>query len=387
MKRKWIIALAVIIALMNGVPVLAAEYHVTQKEAEEGQVYSLTYSQTYDGMVEDGDLARELEYDGKTYHLTSAEIEYGYGSYVQSNPEDSKTETILLNGNDITQIPKYKREGNMVYVLDESSIMIQVTGYTEDEGADVIRDTRIIEKLPDNDLNRIPMQIEKDGITCDLLYVTYNVTGTDKNGIANEYKAECFYGGLDEYTESFESSWQAVANYKGYSANRYIKASTVNYEYQYIEPTIEEEPEEEELTAIEEPVPDEPEDIPEPKPVQKLSKIIVAATGATAGIFLACVWYVFALTAPIYAMTTMGVYKRIGRIRIKNKIRHDYGTIDYEARLTEFLAEKAEVPSYKIKVPERIRKRSTKGVLLIKCPNGDVISPKLQSEVTFTLDK
>lgn len=357
--------------------VYAAEYQTWQEDTEQGTVYELIYSETLSGEVTEEDLAQELEYDGKLYHLTGADIEYHYGSYGDRLPEKDLTETIPLSSESTAQIPKYRTEGAMAYILDESSISVQVTGYTDETGTEPVETTVTLEDLPDNDLSRIPLTTEYDGLTCDLLYVTYTVTGTDENGTPDEYKADCRYGALKEYTESFPSSWQATVHYAAYEGEAFIRSSTINYQYEYIEiPEVqEEEPEvqEEEPVMEEEPVSEEPVEEPRTFPVVP----VVVASGT--GVVLALVLYFLFLTAPIYALTAEGKYHFIGRIRMKH--RKDC----YEAKLTESLTDRAEVQSYKIKVPKKVQKQSTTGILRVKCPDGNVLTPKLREETTFTI--
>ena len=377
--KKWrLIAVCTILAgTLMPQTAYAAEYQIIQEESDQGIIYKLTYSETISGEVTEADLVQELEYDGLVYHLTGADIEYHYGAYGERLPERDMTETIPLSSDSTAQIPKYRNEGNTAYILDESSISVQVTGYTDETGAEPVETTVTLEDLPDNDLSRIPLTTEYDGLTCDLLYVTYTVMGTDDNGTPTSYRADCRYGALKEYTESFPSSWQATVHYAAYEGQAYIRSSTVNYQYEYVEvpeiPEEEPEPEEPEEPVAEEPVAEEPIEEQKPFPI-----IPVAAASGT-GVVLALILYFLFLTAPIYALTSAGKYRFIGRIRMKH--RKDC----YEAKLTESLADRAEVQSYKIKVPAKVRKQSTTGILRVKCPDGEILTPKLREETIFTI--
>ena len=198
--KKWrLIAVCTILAgTLMPQTAYAAEYQITQEESDQGIIYELTYSETISGEVTEDDLVQELEYDGLVYRLTGADIEYHYGAYGERLPERDMTETIPLSSDSTAQIPKYRNEGNTAYILDESSISVQVTGYTDETGAEPVETTVTLEDLPDNDLSRIPLTTEYDGLTCDLLYVTYTVTGTDDNGTPTSYRADCRYGALKE---------------------------------------------------------------------------------------------------------------------------------------------------------------------------------------------
>lgn len=327
---------------------------------------------------------------------------------------DTLTKTVILPAGKLTSIPRYEAEGNTLYVLNEDSLRLRTVSTDFAEGADVVTVTKIIAGLPDNDLERIPMTEKQGDITCDLLYVSYKVTEESKEGMPLKYEAMCWYGGLNKYEVDYDAAWEATMTYTGYPIESNIQSTVVEYIYKYenLPPVVAgggsvaarpvtserqevapEEPAETELIEEEEiPMAEEEEQEPEQGPAPENTNIdeedtplgapdgisIAAAGVVTGGILVAVLGYIYFLTAPIYAAIYSGGYKRIGRIRLKHEKDH------YKAMLSEYLVEKAEVGNYKIKVSKYIQSRSKVGIMDIQCPDGRIITRKLEDEVLFT---
>lgn len=362
------ILICLCLCIVSSVQVQA--YDIQIQETDSGNIYTLTYEETVQGQVRDEELQETLEVDGQEYHLVSADITYQYKNYNESIRMGTISNTISISSNDTAQIPRYRLDGDTLYILDEQSIQLHPVGSSDETGADVVQIEKIYEGLPDNDMVRLPITVTQDNTTYSLQTVDYEATSYDTYGLPSTYRAVCTYAGLQTYNVSQTSAWEAVVSYQGYRTGEYIQSSYIQYVYEYVDAKEEEE------------VPPEPEITITPEiPSEKKGnhgKVIAAA--ATGGAFIAVIGYVFLLTAPVYGALASGKgYKYIGRVRIKRKKDH------YAAAMNNFLIEKAEVDNYKIKPPKRILKRSEIGVLEIKCPDGSTLYPNLQQEVTFTI--
>lgn len=305
-----------------------------------------------------------------------------------------------LNSEVVTQIPKYIVENGTPYVLDESSIVVEVTGRSSSEGADVVTTSRKVENLPDNDLERIEKTITHNGTVCDLLYVTYEVTKEDEDLIPVEYSALCEYGGLDTYSKSYPAAWQATFCYDAYAAAEGLEAVT-EWEYTYTEGTAEE--------AVKiirggdsdkdkEKDKDKEELLPKPEVKRfELEKIrpgdkeedkstmdfLLPLAGGILGVGLILpfiIWFSI-LTAPLFALKKGEKYRYIGQIRLKET------ESGYAAYLTERLVNRADLPVFKIKVPEKVRRNSKEKMLKVCCPEGKWITLICGKEVGFTLER
>lgn len=92
------------------------------------------------------------------------------------------------------------------------------------------------------------------------------------------------------------------------------------------------------------------------------------------------IWFTI-LTAPLFALKKGERYRYIGQVRVKKE-----ETL-YTAYLTEKLISRADIPVFKIKVPEQVRKETKGGVLRVNCPDGKKLSLICGEEVGFTLER
>lgn len=371
MRKRLLIGI-LFLAFINSRPVSASSaYHLSQKKTPEGICYILTGTKSYSGKITEDDLDKSLEYGGRKYRLVSADMEYRYGTRGQKNPKKQRTETILLYADKVAEIPQYKIDGDLVYILDESSVQMEPSDYAEAVGAEALSISRRLEGLLDNDLSRIPMEVTEDGLSYELISVSYTASSKDAYGVPKSYTAECEYSRLEEYIEKNPVSWQAKVKYDAYQAEECVISSLVKYSYQCIVSAETEEKKEEPARKEAE----EAEILPSGSRIWRAVPL-----AASAGTFLVMFFCISSFTAPIYALTAKGRYQYIGRIRLKKQ------TDCYEAFLTKYLAERAQVQNYKIRVSNKVQKGSIKGVLLVQCPDNRVLSPKIQKEVVFRLD-
>lgn len=306
--------------------------------------------------------------------------------------------TIPLDADTVAQIPKYIVEDGTPYVLDEASIVVEETGRSSSEGADVVTFSRKVENLPDNDLDRIEKSIIQEGLSCELLCVIYEVTKEDEDGIPVEYSALCEYGGLKKYSKSYPSSWQAKAWYDAYEVTKETVLTVESEEQEYNENIPSGKVK---LVSGKNKAEDNDSPLPKPRtkkytlkriaPGEKEEKrdtkdkkdfLLPLGAGALGAglLFLLILWF-GVLTAPLFALKKGQKYRYIGQIRMK---KTESG---YEAYLTKRLVDRADIPVFKIKVPERIGNNAKKKMLRVSCPDGRWITLVCGKEVGFTLER
>lgn len=376
MKKLIMTAMILCMAVTAHLSVLAApSYRLNDEDTEEGVLHTLTFAQRYDGRITESDLSTEMEYEGIVYELYEVEFSYQYGSYAQEKDGDIRIETYALPNGETAEIPKYIDDGDTVYVLNEESIVVTPTEYGQASGADAVYTTVEMQDLPDNDMDRIPVTVKKDGHEWELLYVDYTPASYDAYGAPSEYNAVCTYGRLSDYSVTHETAWEATVQYQGYQASNYVTATDAVITYAYLE-AAEEEPEVIQETPIETEVPaTEPDVILEEPEKPGIPTAVVIGTTAAAGggIFILALY--FFLTVPLYAMTAKGKYRRIGRIRLQKDKEY------YAANISEQAVRKAQVPSFMIRVPGKVKR-----VMKINSQDGTNLVPVINHKVTFGLN-
>lgn len=326
--------------------------------------------------------------------------------YEQAAEKEVRKETLIpgkrlvkmmdLNSEAVTQIPKYIVEDGTPYVLDESSIVVEVTDRKSSEGANVATTSRKVENLPDNDLERIEKTVTHNGTVCDLLYVTYEVTKEDEDRIPVEYSALCEYGGLETYSKSYPSAWQATVWYDAYEVAEGMEVVT-EQKHEHAGGAAEDT-----VKVIRGKDSDKGKDKEEPLPKPEVKRFelkkiepgereeekstadfLVPLAGGIlgAGLILPFIIWFSILTAPVFALKKGERYRYIGQARLKKT------ELAYAAYMTKALVNRADIPVFKIKVPERVRKRVREGALQVRCPNGRWITLICGKEVGFTLER
>lgn len=310
-------------------------------------------------------------------------------------PPESLTRVFELVSDETAQVPRRIVEGNAVYELDESSIVVEVNGNGSAEGADVVTFSRKVADLSDNDLSRIEKEAVIEGISCELLNVVYKVEEEDKNGMPTRYSAACQYGGLKKYSTSFPVAWRMTAQYN------FCETITGEEIVKIREETKEENTRSERVGdkgKSEAGNVSEKEEAIVPKAAGKGFRIkpgpesgekekipdgtipFLAAAAAGAVLTVPFIIWVFVLTAPLYALKRGERYRYIGRIRLKK----EKGM--YVAYLTKRLYMRAGLPVFRIRISERMQKRSKSGMLQIHCPGGKRIMATIGKIVCFTVE-
>lgn len=310
-------------------------------------------------------------------------------------PPDSLMRTFELTSDETAQVPRCIVEEGVVYVLDEASITVEVSGSSSAEGADVVTFTRKVGDLSDNDLSRIEKEAVFEGIPCELLSVSYKVEEETESGIPVCYSAVCMYGGLKKYSTSYPAAWRMTARYD---------LSELMTETEIVE--IREETEEGDTwperrsggkeSGADETVKKEEDTVPKAvrrgfriKPesekehkerIPDLPIPLVAAAAAGAGLTLPFIIWITVLTAPLYGLNGKRKYRYIGRIRLKKEMDI------YAAYLTKRLCARAELPVFQIRLPKRVRRKAKVGMLRVDCPEGKRIMTTMGRIVCFTVE-
>lgn len=196
------------------------------------RTYSVSQEQEQDFLL---NLEKEFKIDKKTYQLDSSTKT---GGDITETIDISTTKTIKSNSNKLSdlmeQLPeeiKYEENDFVgVYKLDVNSINIenQYNGYKEQ----LIEKTKVYNNLDTNDLNNIPKQVTKDGMTLDLITTNWEVVETRKiqeNNIPSKYKATCYYATKKRVNNPL--TYIVTAKYNG-TADKIIE-NDYNYELIY----------------------------------------------------------------------------------------------------------------------------------------------------------
>lgn len=160
------------------------------------RTYSVSQEKEQDFLL---NLEKEFKIERKTYQLDNSTKT---GGDITETIDISTTKTIKSDSNKLSdilgQLPEeieYNENDFVgVYKLDVNSINIesQYNGYKEC----LIEKTKVYNDLDTNDLNNIPKQVMKDGMTLDLITTNWEVTETrqiQENSIPSKYKATCYY--------------------------------------------------------------------------------------------------------------------------------------------------------------------------------------------------
>lgn len=223
-----LVAVFIILGISKGVCAAQPSFHA-EKEGNR-----LMIEETRTGKAEPADT---YEYQGQVYELESAETEFIYEKR-PTGEEREFTEWISLPADDVTLIPGEKKKGEIVYILDESSLRLQAAEYRESEGTRKREYYTEITGLPDNDRKRLQTEIEEDGIQYVLADARYIVSEYDEDGLPLQYTALCRYEGAESFTVSVPVRWQTPARYTGYAVEEYVSKTIIKASYLCREKTL-----------------------------------------------------------------------------------------------------------------------------------------------------
>ena len=196
LKRIIIILISTIVLSTNCYALSNEEIFIKDDVEYIKRTYSVSREQERNFLI---NLGKEFKIDKKTYQLDNLTKT---GGDILETIDISTTRTIKSDTNELNkileQLPKeikYNEDGFVgVYKLDVNSINVetQYNGYKEK----LIEETKIYTNLETNDLNNIPKQIKKEGLTLDLIATNWEVAETRKiqeNSIPSKYNATCYY--------------------------------------------------------------------------------------------------------------------------------------------------------------------------------------------------
>lgn len=196
LKRIIIILISTIVLSTNCYALSNEEIFIKDDVEYIKRTYSVSREQERNFLI---NLGKEFKIDKKTYQLDNLTKT---GGDILETIDISTTRTIKSDTNELNkileQLPKeikYNEDGFVgVYKLDVNSINVetQYNGYKEK----LIEETKIYTNLETNDLNNIPKQIKKEGLTLDLIATNWEVAETRKlqeNSIPSKYNAICYY--------------------------------------------------------------------------------------------------------------------------------------------------------------------------------------------------
>lgn len=180
------------------------------------RTYSVSQEQEENFLL---NLEKEFKIDKKTYQLENSTKT---GGDITETIDISTTKTIESDSNKLENILQQLpdeieyNENDFVgkYELDVNSLGIEskYNGYKQQ----LIEETKVYTNLDTNDLNNIPKQIKKNGVTLDLITTKWEITETRKiqeNSIPSKYKATCYYA--TKIKVNNPTTYIVTANYVG----------------------------------------------------------------------------------------------------------------------------------------------------------------------------
>jgi hypothetical protein len=242
-------------------------------------------------------LEKDIEVFGDKYTFDSYTTEGGTTTdtidITTTKKITSKTNNLESIINQLGTIISYEQDGYIgEYLLNTQNIQIKTNynGFRED----LIEETINYTNLEKNDLDFIPKQTVKDGLTLDLLNVEWEVETTKMIGeyeVANLYTAKCYYAGKQRI--DYPNTYSVTAEYSG-TATKTIESPyiyTVKYD------KIEEEKSD-----------------PVPETVEEKENNLLPVASGTTGIILVILFF-FTRNVTVYNYKD-GKYIKIGKTRI-----------------------------------------------------------------------
>ena len=290
---KWfkkILAVCSFCTLLTTVNCFAVTMEKTEITEDELNCYK-----TYQVMESEKDiflemLSKEIEVDGSKYKYVDYTTE---GGNTLETIDINTTKTILSKTNNkdkiIEQLEntiKYEKDGYIgEYILNPNTLKIKTNynGFRED----LIEETINYTNLEKNDLDFIPKQTIKDGLTLELLNVEWKVESTKMIGeyeVANTYTAKCYYA--TKQRVDYPNTYTVTAEYLGTATKTEEHPITYVVKYEKEEPEVVEE---------------------------KQENNVLPVVGGTTGIILVIVFFL-TRNVTVYNYKD-GEYKKVGKVR------------------------------------------------------------------------
>ena len=290
-------------------------------------------------------LDKEIEIEGNKYSYIDFTSE---GGNTTDTIDITTSKKILSKTNNITDIINqlgttisYSKDGYVgEYLLNTDNIKITTNynGFRED----LIEETINYTNLERNDLDFLPKQTVKDGLTLDLLNIEWEVETTKMIGeyeVPHTYTAKCYYAGKQRI--DYPNTYNVTAEYSG-TATKTIENPTtyiVKYEKQ----------ENEEVKT--EPV---------PEVVEKKENNLLPVVGGTTGIIVLVIFFLTG-NVTVYNLRD-GKYKKVGKVRINKN-----NTIN----LTRFSLTET-TNKYKLEFSKRLTDKKQKEMITVVKGNAKV---------------
>ena len=205
----------------------------------------------------------------------------------------SKTNNLESIINQLGTTISYEQDGYIgEYLLNTQNIQIKTNnnGFRED----LIEETINYTNLEKNDLDFIPKQTVKDGLTLDLLNVEWEVETTKMIGeyeVANLYTAKCYYAGKQRI--DYPNTYSVTAEYSGKATKTIESPYIYTVKYNKIE---------------------EEKSDPVPETVEEKENNLLPVASGTTGIILVILFF-FTRNVTVYNYKD-GKYIKIGKTRI-----------------------------------------------------------------------
>ncbi len=240
-------------------------------------------------------LEKDIEVFGKKYSFDSYTSEDNNTTEIidiyTSKKITSKTKNLESIIEQLGRTIDYEEDGYVgEYVLDTENIQIK-TNYNGFKEV-LIEETINYTNLEKNDLNFIPKQTTKDGLTLSLLNVEWEVESTKMIGeyeVANTYTAKCYYA--EKQRINYPNTYSVTAEYFGTATKEIKNPYTYVVKYNKVEEQ-------------------------QPAPEKENNIILPIASGTTGVIVLLIIFFTGNITVYNYKE---GRYVKIGKIRMSRK--------------------------------------------------------------------
>lgn len=343
---KWfkkILAVCSFCTLLTTVNCFAVTMEKTEITEDELNCYK-----TYQVMESEKDtflemLSKEIEVDGNKYKYVDYTAE---GGNISETIDINTTKTILSKTNNkdkiIEQLEntiKYEKDGYIgEYILNPNTLKIKTNynGFRED----LIEETINYNNLEKNDLDFIPKQTVKNGLTLDLLKVEWQVESTKMIGeyeVANTYTAKCYYA--TKQRVDYPNTYTVTAEYLGTATK--TEENPITYVIKYEK--------------------ERPEQVEE-----KQENNVLPVVGGTTGIILVIVFFL-TRNVTVYNYKD-GEYKKVGKVR---------ATRDGRIKLDRFSLFET-TNKYKLKLSKNLTKKLM-GKMITVSKNGTTIKMLVNS--------
>lgn len=238
-------------------------------------------------------LEKDIEIFGDKYTFDSYSIT---GGTTTDTIDISTTKSITSKTNNVESIIEqlgstisYEKDDYIgEYLLNTDNIQIKTNynGFRED----LIEETINYTNLSRNDLDFLPKQTQKDGLTLDLITIEWEVETTKMIGdseVADTFTAKCYYAGKQRI--DYPNTYSVTAEYTGTATKEIATPYTYTVKYNKVKEV-------------------------EPEIVEEKENSFLPVVGGTTGIILVILFF---LTKNIIVYNYKdGEYKKIGKTRM-----------------------------------------------------------------------